>query len=147
MKNLKKHRILGLLVLLFTAYLTYPVYSQDAHQSTRSNETKVNDSKGNEPTNDLKDTKEVTTIKESKSIDPAKEKISFKIEGTENFDALIYDYLTDLYPIISDDAIGDIQSSRSVSTVLATADTSGQVDFFLNFYVTKYYLEAHPKSL
>lgn len=142
MKNLKKHSILGILILLFAAYLTYPVYSQEAHQSTRSGEIK-----GNEQGNEIKDTKEVTPIKESKSTDPAKEKISIKVEGNEDFDALIYDYLTDLYPIISDDAIGDIQSSRSVSKVLATADTLGQVDFYLNFDVPKYYLEAHPKIL
>ncbi len=137
MKKSVQSSIPGVLTLFFALFFAARVYSQDAHQSTKSNDS----------ANDLKDTKQVTQVKDIKSNEPGKQKISLKIDGTENLDGVIEDYLRDVYPIISDEAIQEIQSSKYVNKFLSTGDTLGSVELYLNFDVPGYYLEAHPKIL
>lgn len=88
---------------------------------------------------------------DSSKVDPSKQEVSFLLDDPQNMDAAsldgyIEDYLRDLYPIISDDAIAEIQSSKSVDKKLLN-DTLGIVEFHLNFSVPKNYLEDNPKIL
>ncbi len=88
---------------------------------------------------------------DSSKVDPSKHEVSFFLDDPQNMDAAtldgyIEDYLRDLYPIISDDAIAQIQASKSVDKKLVN-DTLGIVEFNLNFSVPKFYLEDNPKIL
>jgi hypothetical protein len=62
------------------------------------------------------------------------QKVVFKIDGVEELDAKVEEYLRDTYPIISDEEIQKIQSAKWIN-VLAN-DSLGIVNFF-NFYVPK----------
>lgn len=82
---------------------------------------------------------------------PAVQTVSFVLDDPQNLDNATLDekideYLRDLYPIISDDAVSEIQSGKSVSKKLIN-DTLGIVEFTLNISVPKHYLEEHPKIL
>jgi hypothetical protein len=84
-------------------------------------------------------------------IDPSKQLITLKLEDVQSVDdaALneqVEDYLRDLYPIISDETISEIESSKSIDKKLIN-DTLGIVEFYLSFAVGKNYLEEHPKIL
>ena len=73
------------------------------------------------------------------------ERVSFKIDDLENVDGQIEDYLTDLYPIISDKAIEQIQASKEITKKLTFDSASSLVEFYLNFDVPKYYLTDNVK--
>lgn len=96
--------------------------------------------------------KVTTPVKhDSVKVDPTKQIISIPIENISDLDAAavdtqIEDYLKDLYPIISDDAVFEIQASKTIDKKLVN-DTLGIIDITLNFAVPKYYLEEHPKIL
>ncbi len=107
---------------------------------TKSASLKGNDSSKTEPVKN-----------ESTKTDNSKQQISIALDDPKNLDnetldGQIEDYLRDLFPIISDDAISEIQSSKSVDKKL-TNDTLGIVDFTLNFSVPKNYLDESPKIL
>lgn len=68
------------------------------------------------------------------------EKISLQIDNVDDVDGQIKEYLTHRYPIISDKAIEQIQVTKTLDKKLVN-DTLGIVEFYLNFYVPKYYLE------
>ncbi len=74
------------------------------------------------------------------------QKVVFKIDGVEELDAKVEEYLRDTYPIISDEEIQKIQSSKWINKFLAN-DSLGIVDFYANFYVPKNYLVDRPDIL
>ncbi len=77
---------------------------------------------------------------------PGLQKIVFRINSASDIDKDVEDYLRNLYPIISDKAIEEIESTKWINKFLLN-DSLGIVDFYANFYVPKYYLEEHPKIL
>jgi hypothetical protein len=74
------------------------------------------------------------------------QKVVFKIDGIEELDAKVEEYLRDTYPIISDEEIQEIQSAKWINKFLAN-DSLGIVDFYANFYVPKNYLVDRPDIL
>ena len=74
------------------------------------------------------------------------QKVVFRIDNAGDVDRQVEDYLRNLYPIISDKAIEQIESSKWINKFLMN-DSLGIVEFYANFYVPKYYLEPHPKIL
>lgn len=102
--------------------------------------------------NKVNDTSKIAPVKnETSKTENLKQQVSFVLDDPQNLDAetldgQIEDYLRDIYPIISDEAISDIQASKSVDKKLLN-DTLGIVEFHLNFSVPKYYLDENPKIL
>ncbi len=74
--------------------------------------------------------------------DNSLEKVQIKINDIEDLDGQIEDYLRDLYPIISDKTIEQIENTKFLDKKLIN-DTLGIVEFYLNFFIPKYYLEDH----
>lgn len=74
------------------------------------------------------------------------EKVSFKIDNVDDLNGQIDEYVTDLYPIISDRALEQIEATKYVDKKLVN-DTLGIVDFYLSFSVPKYYLVDRPNFM
>ncbi len=74
------------------------------------------------------------------------QKVSVKIDNVDDLDGQIEEYMTDIYPIISERALEQITSTKYVDKKLVN-DTLGIVDFYLTFSVPKYYLEDRPKFM
>ena len=87
-----------------------------------------------------------TNINLDSSSNPGLQKVVFKINGVEELDSRIEEYLRDNYPIISDEAIEEIKSTKWINKFLLN-DSLGIVDFYANFYVPKYYLVDRPDIL
>lgn len=115
---------------------SFPLPSQSLTQAGDKDESK--DSKP-----EIKD-----TIKaDSKNLnDPKLQKVVFKIDAIDNLDDMVEDYMKDYFPIISAEALSDIQTSKYVNKILVN-DTLGIVEFYLNFYAPKNYLAESPKIL
>ena len=74
------------------------------------------------------------------------EKVSFKIDNVDDLNSQVDDYMTDLFPIISDRALEQIEATKYVDKKLVN-DTLGIVDFYLTFSVPKYYLADRPNFM
>lgn len=74
------------------------------------------------------------------------QRVSLKIVQIYNTDDVIESFLRDAYPLISDNIIEQIESTQFINKFLVN-DTLGIVDFYVNFYVPKNYLESEPKIL
>ncbi|MEO6691735.1 MAG: L,D-transpeptidase, partial [Saprospiraceae bacterium] len=74
------------------------------------------------------------------------QKVTLKINNAEDLDGQIETYLRDIYPVISNKAVEEIQSSKSINKFITDAQT-GAVDIYLNFNVPLYYLEDRPDIL
>lgn len=103
--------------------------------------------------NDKKVTETKSKLKRQDTLktDPSKQIITIKLENLQSVDdaALneqVEDYVRDIYPIISDETIEQIQTSKTIDKKLIN-DTLGIVEFYLSFPVPKNYLEEHPKIL
>ncbi|HEY3250868.1 MAG TPA: L,D-transpeptidase [Ignavibacteria bacterium] len=128
---MKKYRFLFLLGLIAATGLVFTKndYSQEAHQSTRT---------------DSSFTSEVKVV-ENKTV-AGYQTVSLPISDIQNADRLIESYLHELFPIISDNEISAIQGSKEITKKLIN-DTLGIVDFNLNFKIPDHYLDPHPKIL
>lgn len=74
------------------------------------------------------------------------QRVALKIEKIDNTDDVIESYLRDTYPLISDKTIEQVESTQFINKFLMN-DTLGIVDFYVNFYVPKNYLESEPRIL
>lgn len=76
------------------------------------------------------------------------QKVVFRLnpENVANVNDEIRNYITDLFPLISDKAIDEIIAGLVINKFLMN-DTLGIVDFYANFYVPKNYLDEHPLIL
>lgn len=74
------------------------------------------------------------------------QKVIFKIDNAEDLDGKIESYIKDFYPIISDEALNEIQRTKFINKFIAD-ETTGQIEMYLNFYVPKYYFEDRPDIL
>lgn len=74
------------------------------------------------------------------------QKVVFRIEGAENPDDYIKNYLRDTFPLISDDAVNEITAGKAINKFLVN-DTLGIVDFYAVIYVPVNYLDPSPKLL
>jgi hypothetical protein len=96
----------------------------------------------------IKTAKEGIRIIQKKNTDPEElmQKISIRISTGEDADNKIEQYLRNAYPIISDNAIEEIEAS-SVINKFSMNDSLGIYDTYVNFYVPKYYFDENPKIL
>jgi len=146
----KQNFAVVLLLLAFCYYLTLSGCGTRTFGKGPDEKKKLNDSL-TAVTKGADSTKTEPVKNETSKTDNLYQKVSIPLDDPQNLDAetldgQIEDYLRDIYPIISDDAIADIQSSRSVDKKLVN-DTLGVVEFTLNFSVPKYYLDENPKIL
>jgi hypothetical protein len=74
------------------------------------------------------------------------QKVVFKITDPSDIDGFIEKYLRNEYPLITDEAIAQINSTRTINKFLAN-DTLGIVDVYAVLYVPAYYFDPEPKIL
>ncbi len=88
------------------------------------------------------------TIKAEEKVanNPKLQKVVFRIEKIEGLDEMVEDYMKYYFPIISDEALAEIQASKYVNKILVN-DTLGIVEFYLNFYSPKHYLADLPQII
>jgi hypothetical protein len=86
-----------------------------------------------------------TVIDNTSSAAPV-QKVSLRIQSTDEADEMIENYLTNAFPLITDNAVEKIEASKEIST-FAVNDTPAVYDSYVNFYVPKNYLEDRPKIL
>ncbi len=87
-----------------------------------------------------------TNVNSDSLSNPGLQKVVFRINGVEELDERIEEYLKDNYPIMSDEAIEEIKSTKWINKFLFN-DSLGIVDFYANFYVPKHYLVDRPDIL
>jgi hypothetical protein len=97
-----------------------------------------------EPTKSVTSVQPLTT--NDSSGNTAVQKVVFKIDSPGDIDKKVEDYLRNLYPIISDKVIEEIEATKWINKFLLN-DSLGIVDLYANFYVPKNYLAEHPKIL
>lgn len=87
-----------------------------------------------------------TNVNSDSSSNPGLQKVVFKIEGVEELEEKIEEYLRDVFPIISVEEKEEIKSTKWINKFLLN-DSLGIVDFYANFYVPRHYLVDSPKIL
>lgn len=102
--------------------------------------------KGLKKTSFTSETSAQTIVNLDSSGSSALQKVVFRIEGVEELDSKIEEYLRDVFPIISDEAIEEIKSTKWINKFLLN-DSLGIVDFYANFYVPRHYLVDSPDIL
>ena len=132
-----KNRLIFAVFLCFTALCFADSQAQDLHvespPDTQSNPT------------DAKGAVRVASVTDTSSV-PLLQKVSLKIENVDFSDGEIEDYLKEAFPLISDNSIAKIESSKELNTFPAEG-SQGAVDTYVNFYVPRNYLDERPKIL
>jgi hypothetical protein len=134
LKNRLKLAILFFIIVI----IDFPVLSQTLEHPQQT----LTDTSGN-----TKDTgTAVRIISTDTSSVSILQKVSLQIESSEDADAVIEDYLSDLFPIISDKWITEIEASKEISSSIVN-DSLGIYDSDVNFYVPRNFLDERPKIL
>lgn len=132
MEKKTKYKLFGVIVVVIVTLLFIDKvdYGQEAHQSTKTEET-------------------LPIVTDNVSVTNSNEpyqKVTLQIEDPNNMDAQIEEYLRDIFPIISDNEISAIQGSKEISKRLIN-DTLGHIELSLSLNIPTHYLEPNPTML